>query len=99
MKVEWTKTALLDLDSIRDRIFSSSPVYAKITVEIILDRCGQLEAFPMSGSAVPEYGREDIREIFEYSYRIIHQTTKESVFILSVLHASNPLPQKPPTAV
>ena len=90
--------AIFDLDKIHDHIAMSSPLYAQVTVEKIIKRCGQLETFPKSGSAVPEYGREDIREIFEYSYRVIHQITKSTVFILAVMHASNPIPPVPPAA-
>jgi len=98
MNVEWTKTGLTDLDNVHHQIGLSSPHYAKATVEKIIKRCSQLEAFPMSGSVVPEYGRDDIREIFVYSYRIIHYVPDSNVFVLSVLHGSNPIPPTPPIA-
>ncbi|MEO1617382.1 MAG: type II toxin-antitoxin system RelE/ParE family toxin [Planctomycetota bacterium] len=57
----------------------------------------QLLDFPSSGSVVPEYGREDIREVFSDSYRIIHQVLPGEVRVLAVIHGSMTLPESPPT--
>jgi plasmid stabilization system protein ParE len=52
--------------------------------------------FPYSGSVVPEYGLEDIREIFSDSYRIIHQVHPEKARIFAVIHGSLTLAKFPP---
>ena len=35
---------------------------------------------------VPELGREDIREVLVWQYRIIHRVERERVVILTVVH-------------
>ena len=45
-----------------------------------------LEDFPLSGRIVPEFGRDDIREVFHGDYRIIYRVRRGQVEILSVRH-------------
>lgn len=45
-----------------------------------------LEDFPLSGRVVPEFGREDIREVFHGDYRIIYRVKRKQVEIISVRH-------------
>ena len=96
MRVKWTTYATEDLISIQDHIARDSHQYAVVVVDRILHRAIQLESFPESGSVVPEYNRDDIREIFVHSYRIVHQLRPDEVRILTVCHGANPLPRTPP---
>lgn len=96
MRVRWTNCATDDLISIQDHIARDSQQYAIVVIDRILHRVNQLEAFPESGSIVPEYTRDDIREIFVHSYRIIHQVHAHEVRILTVCHGANSLPKTPP---
>ncbi|MCK7494445.1 MAG: hypothetical protein MZW92_27135 [Comamonadaceae bacterium] len=43
---------------------------------------------------MPEYRREDIRELLEQPYRIIYRFTPDMVTILSVMHYRQLLPRK-----
>lgn len=45
-----------------------------------------LAGFPLSGRVVPEFGREDIREVFHGDYRIIYRVRRKQVEIVSVRH-------------
>jgi toxin ParE1/3/4 len=96
MRVRWTTYATDDLISIQDHIARDSRQYAVVVVDRILHRVTQLEMFPESGSIVPEYRRDDVREIFVHTYRIIHQRHGNEVRILTVCHGANPLPPTPP---
>lgn len=91
MTVKWTTYATNDLLSIQEHISRDSLQYALIVVDRILERTEQLESFPESGSVVPEFGRSDVREVFVYSYRIIHQLYDNEVHILTVCHGAKPL--------
>ncbi len=95
MRVHWTNKALNDLLSIYEHIESSSPGYADQTVDRLTRRTGQIEVFPHSGRTVPEYEREDIRELIESPYRIIYQIRKEQIDVVSVLHSRKQLPPQP----
>jgi toxin ParE1/3/4 len=98
VKIRWTERATDQLVAVFDHIAKSSPEYAGAVAERILARPDpQLVNFPYSGSVVPEYGREDVREVFSDSYRIIHQVVPGEVRILAVIHASMTLPSHPPT--
>ncbi len=100
MKLRWTKRATNQLIGIHDYIAQSSPRYAAAVAERIFARPDpQLVDFPYSGSIVPEYEREDIREIFSDSYRIIHQVLSNEIRILTVIHGSMALPVDPPLDV
>lgn len=97
MKLRWTERATDQLIGVHDYIAQSSPEFAAAVAERIFARpLPQLIDFPHSGSDVPEYGREDIREIFSDSYRIIRQVMPGEVRILAVIHGSVTLPTSPP---
>ena len=95
MRVEWTRNAISDLTSIYERIESDSPQYAVAVVDRITKRTEQIASFPLSGQMVPEYQREDIREIIEYSYRILYHVDDSVVSIITLIHGSHPLPETP----
>lgn len=94
MRVVWTPEAIARLDDIEAHIAQDSPANAKETIARLLARTRQLETAALSGREVPEYRRDDIRELLERPYRIIYRTTPERVTILSVMHYRQLLPRK-----
>ena len=48
----------------------------------------QLTVHPKSGSVVPEFGRNDIRELFTYSFRLIYRIASDEIRVLTVIHGS-----------
>ena len=60
----------------------------------MLARSRQLETAPQSGKAVPDYPRDDLRELLERPYRLIYRITAERVEILTVMHYRQLLPRK-----
>lgn len=69
--VAWTPEALARLDDIEAYIANDSPSAAKDVIARLLARSRQLETAPLSGRAVPEFPRDDLRELLERPYRII----------------------------
>lgn len=65
-------------------------------VDRLTNRTKQISLFPFSGEIVPEYNAERIREVIEYSYRLIYLVENESIYVLSVIHGAIPLPDSPP---
>jgi toxin ParE1/3/4 len=92
MKVNWTRVAISQLDSIYEFIGRNSPYYAQVTVDRITARSKQIEAFPNSGHIVPEYGDTDIREVLIGSYRI----KQTEIQVLAVIHGARLLADDPP---
>lgn len=72
MKVHWTTTAQDHLDAIHAHIARDSPVYAKRIVDRLTRRSTQISSLPLAGHKVPEYDMDQIREVFEWPYRIIY---------------------------
>ena len=94
-RVVWTPEAISRLDDIEAYIALDSPNNAKEMIARLLARSRQLESAVLSGREVPEYRREDIRELLERPYRIIYRYIPERVTILTVMHYRQLLPRKP----
>ena len=88
MKVHWTATARGHLDAIHDYIAQDSPIYAKRVVDRLTRRSQQIATFPLSGRTVPEYDIDQIREVFEGSYRIIYRIKADQIDVLAVIHGA-----------
>ena len=99
MRIRWTEKASNDALEIYDFIAKNSETYAATVYNQILDRPEpQLIDHPHSGSVVPEFEREDIREVFVHSFRIIHLVLKDEIRILTVCHGANPVDVDPENA-
>jgi plasmid stabilization system protein ParE len=92
VNVHWTNTAINHLLSIYEYISSDSSVFALRMIDKITIRSEQIADFPRSGRIVPEYKREDIREVLEKPYRIIYRILPEQIDVLAVLHSAQLLP-------
>ena len=92
MRVHWTPTAIEHLLAIYEYIAQDSPTYARRLVDRLTRRSEQIGIFPRSGRMVPEYHREDVRELIEKPYRIIYRVKEEQVDVLAVVHGARLLP-------
>ncbi len=88
VKVVWTDLAIQDLKSIHEYISKDSKVYADRFVTKLISRVDQLENHPQSGRTVPEFGKEDIRELIEGNYRIIFRIKVDYVGVVRVHHSA-----------
>ena len=84
----WTRQAVEDVQDIKSYIQRGSARYAQVVAERIVEAAERLREFPHSGRAVPEFGRQDVREVLWGNYRIIHRVVGDSVFILTVHHGA-----------
>lgn len=96
MRIAWTEKAEKQLDQIFNYIAEDSALYACRTVEKIIERAESIVSHPQKGRIVPEYEREDIREVFHHPYRIIYLIKNQGVMIeiLSVIHGARLLPEE-----
>jgi plasmid stabilization system protein ParE len=90
-RVIWSSRALLDIESLAAYISIDSPAYARIVVKKIITATRKLSQFPNLGREVPEFQETKIRELFEYSYRIIYEVESEQVTIVAVIHGKRQL--------
>ncbi|MFM7926740.1 MAG: type II toxin-antitoxin system RelE/ParE family toxin, partial [Pirellula sp.] len=77
-------------------IAKDSQRYALSVIDRITKRTVQIGLFPFSGESVPEYSNQKIREVIEYSYRLIYLIDADVVYVLAVVHGARPLPVIPP---
>ena len=95
IRVRWTPQAVDDLQAIHDFVARDSSRYAEAEVSRILEAVDRIELFPRSGRVVPEYDREDVREIIERPYRVVYRVQPEIVYILMVFRSSRLAPDPP----
>lgn len=95
MRVHWTRAALDHLTCIHDYIARDSPVYARLWVNKLTRRSQQIATFPKSERKVPEYQKEDLREVIEKPYRIIYRIKTDQIDIVSVVHGAQKLREIP----
>ena len=85
-QVVWSPEAIEDLDSIAEYISRDSRGYAGTVVAKVLDLIAETAKHPMMGMIVPEVSREDVRERFVYSYRIVYQVQASHILVLAIIH-------------
>ena len=92
VQINWTNIAITDLKDIADYIKKDSDYYAKIQVVRLKKRVEILKKQPLIGSIVPEFNRNDLRQLICGNYRIIYKIKSEkNIDILSVHHTSRDL--------
>ncbi|MFH0904357.1 MAG: type II toxin-antitoxin system RelE/ParE family toxin [Methanobacteriota archaeon] len=87
-QVIWTEPAYDDITEIVEYINLDSKHYASIVAQGIYDAGESLSIFPLRGRIVPEFDRQDFREIFYQSYRVIYKIESERIAILAIVHSS-----------
>ncbi len=85
-RVNWSPEAFEDINAIAEYIGRDSEFYARAVISKILSIAKSLKKFPEMGRIVPEIGKENIRERFVYSYRVIYQIKENSILVLAVAH-------------
>jgi len=86
--VKWTKTALDDLDSIKEFIARDSTYYAEKFEDDAFKAADNLELFPEMGRIVPERNDPSFRELIFGSYRIMYRIDGNTCFITTIIHGN-----------
>ena len=84
MKVIWSKESLKQLIEIEIFIAKDSPDRAAIFLNKLIARGEKTKDYPYKGRIVPEFSMDEIREVFEKSYRIVYKISKDQIEILTV---------------
>ena len=92
MKIEWSSTAVSDLEAIRECIANDSPTAARRVAQRIKEAVNRLSNFPLSGRSgrVPET-RELV--IPGTSYIAAYTIEGDEVLIAAVLHGRQNWPE------
>ena len=92
MILHWTARAETRLRRLQEYIAEDNPSAASRMIERILKRSLTIPVAPRAGRRVPEYDRDDIREIFEHPYRIIYRIKPRRIDVIAVMHVRQLLP-------
>jgi plasmid stabilization system protein ParE len=92
LSVFWTERALSDLEAIADYIARDDEGAAERWVMKPVDAADKAAHAPLAGRRVPEIGREDVREIFLRTYRIVYRVGPSRVELLTVFEGSQLFP-------
>lgn len=74
----------MDLVAIGDYIAADNPAAARSWVEKLRQRAVKASKVPGSGRVVPEIGRDDVREVFQRTYRIVYRVVDDGIVVLTV---------------
>ncbi len=91
VKVEFSKQALTDLESIYNFIAQDSIKYAKYQINQLVQQTEIIADFPMIGYITPEKNNNNIREIVKGNYRVIYKVHSNKISILTFHHAKKRL--------
>lgn len=93
MKLRWTQRARQDLLDIGHYIALDKPEAAKRWVARLRKTALRSCDFPLSGRRVPEFERDDIREILVRRYRIVYRILKDEIHVLTVFEGHRLFPR------
>jgi toxin ParE1/3/4 len=86
VEITWSEIADENMQDIFDFIAKDSIRYAEKELQKIVERVEVLSTFPLSGKIVPDYGREDWRELVEGNYRIVYRILSEDSISIATIH-------------
>ena len=85
-RLNWSREAIEDLNSIGEYITKDSIFYARSVVRKVFEVAKQIPDAAEIGRIVPEIGDKNIRERFVYSYRLVYKIEDAQVLIVAVIH-------------
>ena len=92
-RLGWSRRAVRDLIEIADFIALDSPAAARVWVERLRHRAERAATAPRAGRIVPEFGREDVREVLLKSYRIVYRIVPGAIAVLTVFEGHRQMPR------
>ncbi|WP_181232930.1 type II toxin-antitoxin system RelE/ParE family toxin [Enhygromyxa salina] len=88
----WSTGALADLQEIADYIALDKPDAAGRWAKVLAAMAEQAAELPFAGRRVPEFARDDVREVIKRGYRVVYQVGDERVVIYAVSEGHRRLP-------
>ena len=82
--VRWSRRALRDLTEIADYVARDDTLAARQWIERIRARAKGSSEAPKLGRRVPEIERDDVRETYLRTYRIVYRVESRGIVVLTV---------------
>lgn len=96
MKIRWTEHAVGELLSIGRYVAHRDVQAARRLVARLRSSIKRLSKHPFSGRMVPEFERDELREVIELHYRIVYLVKEKEVLVLSVFDSHREFPEEIP---
>ncbi|MFH0775006.1 MAG: type II toxin-antitoxin system RelE/ParE family toxin [bacterium] len=93
-KIIWSDLAKEHLREIDSYISKGDPFYSVVFIDKLIASVERIRLFPKCGRVVPEFGRDDLREIFFHKYRIVYSIKDDMIRILSIVHGAMDIMKK-----
>lgn len=93
-KIIWSDLAREHLKDIYSYIAEGSPFYSIYFIDKLIASVEKIGLFPKCGRVVPEFERDNIREIFFHNYRIVYLIKDNTVTILAIVHGAMDITKK-----
>src|SRR4051812_34689668 len=90
-EIRWSVAVGRDLQNIEDFIAAESPLRAVAFIDRLIQSVHALEVAPQLGRIVPEFHRQELREVIFRGYRIVYLVEDSTVMILRVVHGARDL--------
>jgi toxin ParE1/3/4 len=90
--LRWSQRAARDLVNIGDFIAADDPEAARRWLERLRARTALAAATPLGGRKVPELDRDDVREIFIRTYRLVCRVLPRQIVVLTVFEGHRRFP-------
>ena len=81
----WSPDAIADLQEIADYIARDKPDAARQWAKTLAALGEQAAALPFAGRCVPEFEREELRELIKRGYRVMYRVSESQVEIVAVI--------------
>jgi len=85
-QVVWSYKAIDDVDAIASYIARDSVPYAAAVVQKIVNVTRSLAKDPLAREVVEEFGDDNLRQEFAYSYRVIYRVEDDVLTVAAVVH-------------
>jgi len=90
-QIHWSLTAENDLRAIEEFIAKDSILRAISFTDRLIESAERLSSSPKMGRMIPEFSREDLRELIFRNYRVVYQLYGDSLTIIRVVHGARDL--------
>jgi len=88
----WSPDAIADLQEIADYIARDKPDAARRWAQTLAALGEQAVALPFAGRRVPEFDRDELREVIKRGYRVMYRVSDELVEIVAVIEGHRQVP-------
>ncbi|NOX89808.1 MAG: type II toxin-antitoxin system RelE/ParE family toxin [Calditrichaeota bacterium] len=84
MKIIWSKESLRQLIEVENYVSKDNPERSAKFINKLIDCAEKVTDYPFKGRIVPEFSSDEIREVFEKTYRIVYGISEDQIEILTV---------------